>query len=784
MNPSAPKLRADLTVRERETPDGRFFVVKEPLSGNFFRFREPEHFIAQQFDGETPIEVVRHRTEQRFATTLPAATLHAFITALKDAGLLDTGDAPKKQRAGGWRRIRGNPLYLRFKLFDPDRLFTRLSPRVRFCFTPHFVVLSSTVILLATGTAIANWNPIILDFASLYHLSTLGLVLAVSFLLVSAHECAHGLTCTYFGGSVHEIGFMLIYFLQPALYCNVSDAWLFPKRSTRLWVGVSGPYFELFLWALATLAWRVTDRETWSNYLALIVMGTSGIKTCFNLNPLIKLDGYYLLSDYLEIPNLRQRSFRYVGTLIMGLFGSARRTGEEVAPRERRIYLVYGLAAMAGSLSLLGYFAYLGTAKGYLTAGGGSAIAAAFSACIVVMKLRRRLRRLFGGASAAAEPDDFDDPERSGSAGSEEAASVRETDRGSWRRWMVWTALTATGVVLVLVPRELRIPAAVDVLPSQNADVRSAVEGIIEKLYVDEGDSVRAGDVIARLSDKDVLTDLEKTKADIRDARAKLAMLESGPTPEDVEVVKAAVSKAAAALTYAQSRLARFRSLFAEGLVARAELEDKEESATSAANDLVEAKRKLSALLSSIRPEQIEEAKAQIEGLEAQRRYLEEQLRLLTIVSPVTGVVATPSRQLKELTGQLVRKGDLVAKVYEMDTVTAQLVVSEQDIADIRVGHQVALKVRAYPDETFHGTVTAIATSAEGAPRVGEPQTASNAASANKTLLVTTEIDNHSHLLKPEMTGQAKIFCGQRRGSDLFMRRLARTFKVEFWGWW
>ena len=780
---SAPKLRADLTVQERETPDGRFFVVKEPVSGNFFRFREPEHFIAQQFDGETPIEVVRRRTEQRFTTTLPAATLNAFITALKDAGLLDTGDAPKKQRAGGRWRIRGNPLYLRFKLFDPDRLFTRWSPRVRLCFTPHFLVLSSTVILLATGTTIANWNPIILDFARLYHLSTLWLVLAVSFLLVSAHECAHGLTCTYFGGSVHEIGFMLIYFLQPALYCNVSDAWLFPKRSTRLWVGVSGPYFELFLWALATLAWRVTDRETWSNYLALIVMGTSGIKTCFNLNPLIKLDGYYLLSDYLEIPNLRQRSFRYVGTLIMRLFDSARRTGEEVSPRERRIYLAYGLAAMAGSLSLLGYLAYLGTAKGYLTAGGGSAIAAAFSACIVVMKLRRRFRRLFGGVSGTADPDDFGDSERGRSRESDEAA-VRGTVRGSWRRWMVWTALTATGAVLVLVPRELRIPAAVDVLPSQNADVHSAVEGIIEKVYVDEGDSVRAGDVIARLSDKDVLTELEKTKADLRDARAKLAMLESGPTPEDVEVAKAAVSKAAAELTYAQSRLARFRRLFAEGLVARAELEDKEESATGAANDLVEAKRKLSALLGSIRPEQIEEAKAQIERLEAQRRYLEEQLRLLTIVSPVTGVVATPSRQLKELTGQLVKKGDLVAKVYEMDTVTAQLVVSEKDVADIRVGHQVALKVRAYPDETFHGTVTAIATSAEGTPGVGEAQAAGNAATANKTLLVTTEIDNHSHLLKPEMTGQAKIFCGQRRGSDLFMRRLARTFKVEFWGWW
>ena len=81
---------------------------------------------------------------------------------------------------------------------------------------------------------------------------------------------------------------------------------LFPEKSRRLWVTFAGAYFEIFLWALATLAWRVTKPWTPLNHLALVVMATSGIKTLFNLNPLIKLDGYYLLSDWLEIPNLRQ----------------------------------------------------------------------------------------------------------------------------------------------------------------------------------------------------------------------------------------------------------------------------------------------------------------------------------------------------------------------------------------------------------------------------------------------------------------------------------------------
>ena len=118
---------------------------------------------------------------------------------------------------------------------------------------------------------------------------------------------------------------MLIY-LQPALYCNVSDAWLFPERSKRLWVGFAGPYFELFLWAVAVLIWRVTDPETWINYAALIVMTTSSIKTFINLNPLLKLDGYYLLSDAMEFPTLLQRAQDYFKSHVRSvLWGSPER---------------------------------------------------------------------------------------------------------------------------------------------------------------------------------------------------------------------------------------------------------------------------------------------------------------------------------------------------------------------------------------------------------------------------------------------------------------------------
>src|SRR5207253_3145845 len=233
--------------------------------------------------------------------------------------------------------------------------------KVRFFFTPLFLVLSAAIILGAVYVAFANWEDAVQNVSRLFQYSAIPLILLVVFLVITAHEFAHGLTCKHFGGEVHELGFFLIYF-QPALYCNVSDAWLFPEKSKRLWVGFAGPYFELFLWALATFAWRLTDVETWINYVALIVMTTSGVKTLFNFNPLIKLDGYYLLSDYLEIPNLRRRSFRYVGSVVEKLFGFGPDEEETLAPRERLIFSLYGTTALAGSFSILGYI--------ILTAGG------------------------------------------------------------------------------------------------------------------------------------------------------------------------------------------------------------------------------------------------------------------------------------------------------------------------------------------------------------------------------------------------------------------------------
>src|SRR5947208_84558 len=195
------------------------------------------------------------------------------------------------------------------------------------------------------------------------------------------------------------MGFAMI-FLMPAFYCNVSDAWLFPERSKRLWVGFAGPYFELFLWSLAVFAWRVTEPETWINFVALSVMATSGAKTLLNFNPLIKLDGYYLLSDYLELPNLRRRSFRQVGDFLERVFGFGdEKDFEKLTKRERRIFWMYGTIALAGSFSILGYII---AGAGSTLVAGRTPTAVLATLMLLFMKFRRLLRSVVANPNGAA----------------------------------------------------------------------------------------------------------------------------------------------------------------------------------------------------------------------------------------------------------------------------------------------------------------------------------------------------------------------------------------------
>lgn len=738
------RLRPDLVVSRQVTRGETLYVVKDPLSARFFRLGPFEYSIARQLDGTRTLEDIRRNLESESGAVLHPRTLDHFLERLGKLGLLE--DPSKGGReAPHQRNRRGSLLYYRFGAFDPGRLLDRLAGWTRPFFTPAFVSASVLLVMLAVWITFAQRGEIARDVIGLYRFQSLVLAYVIVLLVIAAHEFAHGLTCRHFGGQVQEMGFILIYF-QPTFYCNVSDAWLFPQKSPRLWVSFAGAWFELFLWGLATLVWRVTERGSWPGRIALIVMATSGIRTLFNLNPLIKLDGYYLLSDWLEIPNLRRRAFSYLRSRLYAPLG-ARMSG---SPRERRIYVVYGVLAFAYSFWLLTLVTRY--AGGHLVRryqGWGFVL---FALLLGVV-----LRAPLGGAVRGALSM---------------VAVGRGLKRTAWRLAKVLAVGIPLTLALLLGRLELKVSGEFTILPAQNADVRAEVDGIIQEVYVEEGTAIHKGDPVARLSDRDYQSEASKTQAEIEEKEAVLRMAKAGPRPEEIQIARTGVEKAEERLTYARTQLERLEPLYGEKVVSVKELEDAREAVAVRQKEIEEARGRLDVLLAGSRPEEIEALQAEIARLTTQKGYLAGQLQSVNLMSPIDGVVTT--HNLKEKVGEAVKKGDLIAKVHELDTVTAEIAVPEREISDVQVGQRVVLRARAHPERTFEGSVVSIA------PVVTPP----DETRVERTLIVTTRLANPESLLKSEMTGNAKIYCGERRALDVVLRRFQRYIRVEFWSWW
>ena len=750
MSATFPRLRSDLIVSRQETPGGVVFVVKDPTVGRFVRFKEPEYFIARQFDGQTPLEEVRRRGETELGGSLSDATVRQFAGKLLNLGLLENDIEAQHEissrRAPG--KFRGNVFYLRFKVFDPDKLFEKLLPRVRFAFTRQFAWFSLGIILLAALVTVLSWPEIHRSLPRLYRVESLVLAWLTFVSIVVGHEFSHGLTCKYFGGRVHEVGMLLI-FLQPGMYCNVSDAWLFPEKSKRLLVTLAGAWFEIFCWAVATLVWRVTDPATLLNYLAMVVATTLGIKSLFNLNPLIKLDGYYLLSDYLEIPNLRRNAFTHMAR-------SWKRRGSEaseraaVGPRERRIYWLYGLLAGTYSTWLLSFL---------LLALGGFLMRRYQSWGFIAFGL---FLTLF-----------FRSPLRKGGRFLASLCTPKQGILRVVKRFLkIAVVLGVIGTALYFIPAQLKVSGEFRILPIHNADVRADVEGVIEEIFRDEGDEVKAGDLIARLSDRDYQAELSKVQAEIAEKEARLRLLKAGPRAEEIELGKTTVIKGEERLKYAESFLDMEKALYEGKLSSKKDYEEAAELAALRRKELEESRGTLKLLLAGSRPETIEATEAELARLTSQQKYLGDQLRRLQIVSPIAGVVTT--HRLKERLGATLKKGDLVAEVHEVKTVTAEISIPEKEISDVKVGQAVVLKARAHLGTSFQGQVFSISPVASK-PAEGLVQ---------REFLVVTRLENADFSLKPEMTGNAKIYCGQRRLYEIVFRRLIRFVRVEFWSWW
>lgn len=327
--------RADLDVHVQEYEGRRYWVVKDPLTLRYFRFQEEEYALLSALDGQISLDQLQQQFQRKFAPQkISTSELHQFIGVLYRTSLV-ISDSPGQaapliersgQRAAQERRETwGNPLAIKFRGFNPDAVLTWLDDHLGWLFTPTAICLAllmgaaALLLLFVEFDTFRARLPGFHEFFTWKNWFWLSLTLAITKVL---HEFGHGLACKRLGGECHEMGAMLLVF-SPCLYCNVSDAWTLPNRWHRAGIAAAGMYVELILASLATFVWWST-RPGLVHYLALDVMFVCSVSTLlFNANPLLKFDGYYILSDLLEIPNLRTKASRLLqvrlGQLCLGL---------------------------------------------------------------------------------------------------------------------------------------------------------------------------------------------------------------------------------------------------------------------------------------------------------------------------------------------------------------------------------------------------------------------------------------------------------------------------------
>jgi hypothetical protein len=502
-----PKLRTDLKVGKQTFAGETSFVVKVPETDSFSRLGELDWELLSLCDGtRTPAEVAQALNQRYSDQNFSEQDVIAYLEGV-DPNFWERGAAEKNlcilERIRDERRERVNHaslLYIYFSAFDPDRALERLDKYLGWMFTPQFVLFSLFLFTLAGVIVARDFARISQEALAIYsfHGKTGHDILTmwvIMFLIVGPHEFAHGLACKHFGGDVHHMGFMLLYF-SPSFYTDCTDMHVFEKTSHRIWTIIAGIWVTLLQSCLALFIWAVSPPGSAISDFTYKLALFAGLIGFFQLNPLLKIDGYYVLSQYLQIDNLREQAFAYT---VVWLRRTLLRQDIELPPasrREARIYLGYGLSA--GLYSLLVLSLFLGFVDNAFTEwlGPGGRLA---TIGVICFTFRKRLRQ--GWEAAPAQWRKFKE------------AFMK------WRMtWWQQAAGAAALLVLFVPPTAVKTTSEFLLEPQRRLEVKAPVAGLLSAVYVREGDAVSAGALLAVLHNPEI-----ETQAKLEAGRLKLA---------------------------------------------------------------------------------------------------------------------------------------------------------------------------------------------------------------------------------------------------------------------
>jgi len=498
-----PPLRSDLVIN-KQTFEGRtFYIIKDPISLQYFRLSAEDYRLATLFDGKRTFRQIRETFIKLFPHVLLEYSeeelnerLLRFSNDLALLQFLSVQGVRLKQRYESVRarqkkkfslyQFANKLFFARFSVFDPDVIFGRMARPLAWIWTRQTHWICVVLVTIAAFVFVHHLDRAEALMARFFTVNNLALMWVLTIIIKSIHELGHGLTCKHFGGEVHEVGAMMLVF-TPYFFVNVSDCWVMPNRMHRVLISAAGIYVELVIASFATFAWALVQPGYLQMVLYNVIIIASVSTIFFNANPLMRFDGYYILTDLMEVPNLQTKSRALISyqvkKLLFGNIGEDPTLARMPLPK-RRFWVFYIYAILS---FLYGYWviykltAYMAP---HLKPYGLEDLSNFLSTLALVAWVIVPLLGFFKELKLNAE----------------------DWNPGGRLRRLLAIGAVAVGVLGLLCfwPSKLVIQRSLVVELANPETVRADVIGKIKEVYVHEGQIVPAGAPLALLENREV----------------------------------------------------------------------------------------------------------------------------------------------------------------------------------------------------------------------------------------------------------------------------------------
>lgn len=532
-----PALRADLQFSDGPLDAKGYptLIVTDPTRNAYFRIEWPAAAILQCWQAGPSTGVIA-ALQATFGLTVSPRALSGVLDFLAKNELI------RLESPGQWQALAGknaraaqNPLvrlahsylFFRIPLINPDRLLERAAGSFSALMSPAFMLVYAALVLPGVYLALGQWDQFAAGARGLMTLEALPAYAALLLALKLVHECGHAVAAKHFGCHVPSMGIAVMMGV-PVFYTDTTDTWRLPERRKRLAVVLAGVGAEMLVAGLALTVWALApDGLVRQMTLALITLSLVTSLT-INLNPCMRFDGYFALSDILGIANLQERSFRVTREHLRAcLFGLPRGADRDLSPRQRRVLVIYGYVTWLYRLAL-----YVGIAA--------MVYAASFKLLGIVLFL-------FELAFFIARPLWRE---------AQEWWSRRGEIAGASRTRLSVTLLAGL-VLFALVPINRVVEGPALLVAQEEAALHTRMPARLKAIHASAGDQVEAGDILFELESPTVLAEAIKLRSERAALEARLTRAATFDAERDAILVVQSQLRAVIEKQQANERLKR-----------------------------------------------------------------------------------------------------------------------------------------------------------------------------------------------------------------------------------